>query len=70
MPPKKRRSMDGDEVAAAVIGCTLEDTLKDALEECWDSVLGPKYKNAIPVAPPGFKVASRYIHLLKWAPEL
>ena len=70
MPPKKRRSMDVDEIAAAVIGCTLEDTLKDALEECWDTILGPKYKNAIPVAPPGFKVACRYIHLLKWTPEI
>ena len=70
MPRKKRRSLDSDEIAAAVIGCTLEDTLKDALEECWDSILGPKYKNAIPVAPEGFKVACRYIHLLKWNPEI
>ena len=68
--PKKRHSMDNDEIAAAVIACTLEDTLKDALDECWDNVLGPKYKNAIPVAPDGYKVACRYIHLLKWNPEL
>lgn len=70
MTRKKRRKMDADEIAAAVISCTLEDTLKDALEECWDTVLGPKYKNAIPVAPEGYKVACRYIHLLKWTPEL
>lgn len=67
---KKRHRMDTDEIAAAVISCTLEDTLKDALEECWDTVLGPKYRNAIPVAPEGYKVACRYIHLLKWTPEL
>ena len=67
---KKRQNMDPDEIAAAVISCTLEDTLKDALEECWDTVLGPKYKNAIPVAPEGYRVACRYIHLLKWTPEI
>lgn len=67
---KKRQTMDTDEIAAAVISCTLEDTLKDALEECWDTSLGPKYKGAIPVAPDGYKVACRYIHLLKWSPEL
>lgn len=70
MSKKKRRKMDSDEIAGAVISCTLEDTLKDALEECWDTVLGPKYNNAIPVAPEGYKVACRYIHLLKWTVEL
>ena len=67
-PKKKRSKTDSDEIACAVISCTLEDTLNDALEECWDEVLGPKFKGAIPVAPEGYYVAGRYIHLLKWTP--
>lgn len=66
----RRREMDSDEIAAAVISCTLEDTLADSLEYCWDNVLGPKFKDAIPVPPDGYKIGSRYIHLISWKPEM
>lgn len=65
---KKKTQVDTDEIANAVMSCALEDTLIDALEECWDETLGPQYKGGIPTAPDGFYVAGRHIHLLKWSP--
>lgn len=54
-----------DMVIDSAISCTLEDAIKDALDELWDNTLA-KTLNAEPDIPEGYRLGSRYIHLESW----
>ena len=54
-----------DIVIDSAISCTLEDAIKDALDELWDNTLA-KTLNAEPDIPDGYRFGSRYIHLESW----
>lgn len=54
-----------DMVIDSAISCTLEDSIKDALEELWDKSLAESLK-AVPDVPEGYRIGARYIHLVDW----
>ena len=56
--------IDPDVYIDSAISCTVEDSIKDALEDLWDGMA--EELKAVPEPPPGFRVGGRYIHLLEW----
>ena len=61
-----RKKVSADEIIDGAISCSIEDDIKDALEECWDDSLAPMFHGSVPVPPPNYKIGGRYIHLYKW----
>lgn len=61
-----RTKVSPDEVIDGAISCTIEDDIKDALEECWDDMLAPLFSGSVPTPPPNYHIGGRYIHLYKW----
>lgn len=64
-PDEFAGKLTDDDVIEGAVSCSIEDAIKDTVEERWDGEIGPGL-GAVPAVPDGKRLGGRFIHLNSW----